>query len=111
MLAAKVDGSTKEDLTWGFRTGFVTLGARGLGDAHYEALTRKLMGAVRSSVSNSSVLAQSIVLRAVRSPSYEQEKREAYEAAAGALRAGQDDPPRPQERRPGSPCRSTPDTS
>ena len=29
ILAAKVDGSTKEDLTWGFRTGFITLGARG----------------------------------------------------------------------------------
>lgn len=79
VLAAKVDGSTKEDLTWGFRTGFVTLGAKGLGAAHYEALTRKLMGAVRSSVSNSSVLAQSVVLRAVKSPGYEREKREAYE--------------------------------
>ncbi len=79
VLAAKVDGSTKEDLTWGFRTGFVTLGAKGLGETHYEALTRKLMGAVRSSVSNSSVLAQSVVLRAVRSPAYEAEKREAYE--------------------------------
>jgi aspartate/methionine/tyrosine aminotransferase len=78
VLAAKVDGSTKEDLTWGFRTGFVTLGAKGLAEAHYEALTRKLMGAVRSSVSNSSILAQSVVLRAVRSPGYEQEKREAY---------------------------------
>ena len=42
MLAAKVDGSTKEDLTWGFRTGFVTLGAKGLMDGHYDALTRKL---------------------------------------------------------------------
>lgn len=79
VLAAKVDGSTKEDLTWGFRTGFVTLGAKGLGAAHYEALTRKLMGAVRSSVSNSSILAQSVVLRAVKSPGYEREKREAYE--------------------------------
>jgi aspartate/methionine/tyrosine aminotransferase len=79
VLAAKVDGSTKEDLTWGFRTGFVTLGARGLGEAHYEALTRKLMGAVRSSVSNSSMLAQSVVLRAARSPGYDREKREAYE--------------------------------
>jgi len=79
VLAAKVDGSTKEHLTGGVRTGFVTLGAKGLGAAHYEALTRKLMGAVRSSVSNSSVLAQSVVLRAVKSPGYEGEKREAYE--------------------------------
>jgi len=79
VLAAKVDGSTKEDLTWGFRTGFITLGAKGLGEPHYEALTRKLMGAVRSTVSNSSVLAQNLVLRAVRSPTYAREKREAYE--------------------------------
>jgi aspartate/methionine/tyrosine aminotransferase len=79
VLAAKVDGATKEDLTWGFRTGFVTLGAKGLADAHYDALTRKLMGAVRSSVSNSSVLAQSVVLRAMRSPTYEQEKRASFE--------------------------------
>jgi aspartate/methionine/tyrosine aminotransferase len=83
VLAAKVDGSTKEDLTWGFRTGFITLGAKSLGDAHYEALTRKLMGAVRSTVSNSSVLAQNLVLRAVRSPSYEREKREAFEELRG----------------------------
>lgn len=79
VLAAKIDGSTKEDLTWGFRTGFLTLASKGLGEAQYEALTRKLMGAVRSSVSNSSILAQSIVLRAVKSPTYEREKREAYE--------------------------------
>ncbi|HSV91465.1 MAG TPA: aminotransferase class I/II-fold pyridoxal phosphate-dependent enzyme [Desulfobacterales bacterium] len=80
VLAAKVDGSTKEDLTWGFRTGFITLASKGLGEPHYEALIRKLMGAVRSTVSNSSVLAQNLVLRAVRSPTYAQEKREAFEA-------------------------------
>jgi len=77
VLAAKVDGSTKEDLTWGFRTGFITLGAKGLSADHYEALTRKLMGAVRSTVSNSSILAQSIILRALESPDREREKAEA----------------------------------
>jgi aspartate/methionine/tyrosine aminotransferase len=79
VLAAKVDGSTKEDLTWGFRTGFITLGGKWLGEGHHEALVRKLMGAVRSTVSSSSVLAQNLVLRAVRSPSYEREKRAAFE--------------------------------
>ncbi len=79
LLAAKVDGATKEDLTWGFRTGFVTLGARGLTAAHHDALVKKLMAAVRSSVSNSSVLAQSVILRAVQSPTYEAEKRAAFE--------------------------------
>jgi aspartate/methionine/tyrosine aminotransferase len=78
VLAAKVDGSTKEDLTWGFRTGFITLGSRGLSVEHYDALTRKLMGAVRSTVSNSSILAQSLILRAMKSPDREGEKAEAY---------------------------------
>ena len=77
VLAAKVDGSTKEDLTWGFRTGFITLGARGLSAEHYDALTRKLMGAIRSTVSNSSILAQNLILHAIESPDREQEKQEA----------------------------------
>jgi aspartate/methionine/tyrosine aminotransferase len=77
VLAAKVDGSTKEDLTWGFRTGFITLGSRGLGAAQYEALQRKLMGAVRSTVSNSSIVAQSLILRSTQSPAREAEKKEA----------------------------------
>jgi aspartate/methionine/tyrosine aminotransferase len=78
ILAAKVDGSTKEHLTWGFRTGFITFGCKGLTAAQYDALTRKLMGAVRSSVSNSSIIAQSVILRATRSPTLEQEKAEAF---------------------------------
>jgi len=80
VLAAKVDGSTKEDLTWGFRTGFVTLGAKGLTDAHYEALTRKLMGALRSTISNSSILAQSLILRSLEDP-----QRMAQKAEAGKI--------------------------
>ncbi len=77
VLAAKVDGSTKEDLTWGFRTGFITLGAKGLTAAQYDALTRKLMGAVRSTVSNSSILAQNLILRAMESPDRDAQKQEA----------------------------------
>lgn len=82
VLAAKVDGSTKEDLTWGFRTGFITLGARGLTAEQHEALTRKLMGAIRSTVSNSSILAQNLILHAIEGPDREKEKQE----AAGLLR-------------------------
>ncbi len=77
ILAVKIDGSTKEDLTWGFRTGFVTLGSKGLTSPQYDALTRKLMGAVRSTVSNSSILAQNLILHALESPDREREKAEA----------------------------------
>jgi aspartate/methionine/tyrosine aminotransferase len=78
ILAAKIDGSTKEHLTWGFRTGFITFASKGMSGEQYDALTRKLMGAVRSSVSNSSVIAQSVILRATKSPSLEAEKAEAF---------------------------------
>ncbi len=56
----------------------MTLGAKGTSAAQYDALTRKLMGAVRSTVSNSSILAQSLILRAMQSPDREGEKAEAY---------------------------------
>jgi len=82
ILAAKIDGSTKEDLTWGFRTGFITFGGQGLRAEHYDALTRKLMGAVRSTVSNSSVLAQNLILHAMENPDRQKEK----ESAAKILR-------------------------
>jgi aspartate/methionine/tyrosine aminotransferase len=78
LLAAKIDGSTKEHLTWGFRTGFITFGSKGLGEAHYDALTRKLMGAVRSSASNSSILAQSLILRAMKSPTLGREREDTF---------------------------------
>jgi aspartate/methionine/tyrosine aminotransferase len=92
VLAAKIDGSTKEDLTWGFRTGFVTLGARGLTDAHYDALTRKLMGALRSTISNSSMLAQNLILHSLADPERAAQKtvaakllRERYACAKAIL--------------------------
>jgi aspartate/methionine/tyrosine aminotransferase len=92
VLAAKIDGSTKEDLTWGFRTGFITLGAKGLTDAHYEALTRKLMGALRSTISNSSMLAQNLILRSFADPDRAAQKaaaakflRERYDRAKSIL--------------------------
>jgi aspartate/methionine/tyrosine aminotransferase len=51
VLAIKVDGPTKEDYAWGFRMGFMTFSSRGLGADQYDGLIKKLMGAIRSSVS------------------------------------------------------------
>ncbi|MBN1834241.1 MAG: aminotransferase class I/II-fold pyridoxal phosphate-dependent enzyme [Spirochaetales bacterium] len=79
ILAAKVDGPTKENLVWGFRVGFLSFGARGLEEEHYAALTQKLMGAVRASVSSCSQVAQSLLLRAMKSPTYTQEKQRALD--------------------------------
>jgi len=78
ILAVKIDGATKEELVWGFRVGFITYGSKGLTEAHYEALTQKTMGAIRSSVSNCSRPAQSLLLKGLKSDSYETEKKEAF---------------------------------
>jgi aspartate/methionine/tyrosine aminotransferase len=61
VLAVKIDGPTKEDYVWGWRCGFVTFGGRGLKPEHHEALTKKMMGVIRSSVSCSNSPAQRLI--------------------------------------------------
>ena len=78
ILAVKVDGSTKEDFVWGFRVGFLTYGGKGLSEAQYDALVQKSMGAIRSSVSNCSRPAQSLILQGLQSGTYEKEKEAAF---------------------------------
>ena len=80
ILAVKVDGATKEEFVWGFRVGFVTFGGKGLTKEHYQALNNKLMGSLRATVSNSSRPAQSILLKAMESDGYEEEKRKYFES-------------------------------
>ncbi len=77
IVAVKVDGITKEELAWGFRVGFITYGAKGMSEACYDALTKKTMGAVRSSISNSNKIAQSLIVRAMKDPEYAKQKDEA----------------------------------
>ena len=79
ILAVKIDGATKEDFVWGFRVGFVTFGGKGITGDQYEALNKKLTGAIRSSVSNSSRPAQSILKRALDSDGYGEEKQRYFE--------------------------------
>jgi len=74
VLALKIDGPTKEDYVWGFRCGFMTFGCAGMGPAQYEALVKKLMGAIRSSASSSSSAAQHILLKASQAPGYAENK-------------------------------------
>ena len=74
LLAVKIDGATKENYAWGFRVGFITLAASGVTAEQLAALEKKLMGAVRSSVSNSSRLAQSVMLKAMQSAAFDRER-------------------------------------
>ncbi len=75
ILAIKGDAATKEDMVWGFRVGFLTYNNKGMTEAQYEALVKKTMGVIRSNISSCSKPAQSILLKAMQSNSYEQEKK------------------------------------
>lgn len=76
LLAVKLDGATKEDYVWGLRVGFITYGCPLKGDdtVVYDALERKTAGCIRGNVSNCSHLSQSIVLKAMKSPGYSDQK-------------------------------------
>ena len=74
VVAVKIDGPTKEDYIWGFRTGFLTFAGKGLTEEHYEALSKKITGIIRSSVSCASTPAQSVMIKAIESPELESEK-------------------------------------
>ncbi len=76
VLAAKIDGPTKEDFVWGFRAGFITFGSKGMTEEQYDALVKKLMGVIRSSVSCASTVPQTLLLKAYQNPSMESEKIE-----------------------------------
>jgi aspartate/methionine/tyrosine aminotransferase len=78
VLAVKFDGATKEELAWGFRVGFVTYAAKGMRAEQYEALQKKTMGAIRSSISNANRMAQSMMLKGLQSSDYAAEKEAAF---------------------------------
>jgi len=64
LTAIKVDGPTKEDYVWGFRLGFIT--------------EKKVGGLIRGTISKSSTPSQSLLIHAIKSPGYEEEKREKF---------------------------------
>jgi aspartate/methionine/tyrosine aminotransferase len=74
LLAVKADGPTKEDFVWGFRLGFLSFASAGLDEAGREALVKKLMGLIRSSVSSSSAPSQYLLLKALGAPGVEEQK-------------------------------------
>jgi len=81
VVCIKLDGATKELFVWGLRCGFLTVAPPPCSnpDALFAALERKLMGAIRASISNCTSLSQAIVLAALRSPTLPAERREKFE--------------------------------
>jgi aspartate/methionine/tyrosine aminotransferase len=91
ILAVKVDGATKEDFVWGFRTGMLTFSTRAFlsDEALYGALEKKVAGAIRSGISNCSQPAQAVLTKALRQESLAAERLEkqgVLEARANKIR-------------------------
>jgi aspartate/methionine/tyrosine aminotransferase len=76
LLAIKLDGATKELFVWGLRCGFITLGPGRAesADEVNDVLDAKLRGAIRGGISNISQLSQSIVRKALESPTVDAER-------------------------------------
>ncbi len=79
ILAAKVDGATKEEYAWGFRVGFITYGIRGGTPDLYAALEEKTAGMLRGNISSTSHLSQSLILRALEDEGYAADKKSRYQ--------------------------------
>ena len=87
VLAAKIDGPTKEDFAWGFRCGFLTFGCKGWTEEQYDALVKKLMGIIRSSVSCAATPSQSMLLKSFKDPANDEEKLELRKVLEGRYKA------------------------
>jgi aspartate/methionine/tyrosine aminotransferase len=80
LTAIKLDGATKEAYAWGFRLGFITFSVAGEGDREgvYRALEKKVGGLIRGTISNCSMPAQSMLIRAMNDPEYDMQKEANY---------------------------------
>lgn len=78
ILTIKADAATKEEYVWGFRVGFLSfvLSASTNNEKIFNALERKVMGCIRSSISNCSNLSQTLVLEALKSKTFREEQSE-----------------------------------
>jgi aspartate/methionine/tyrosine aminotransferase len=81
LLAVKLDGATKELFVWGLRCGFITLGpgSADSADEVAEVIDAKLRGAIRGGISNVPQLSQSLIRKALESPSIDGERAEKVE--------------------------------
>ncbi|MDF1581244.1 MAG: aminotransferase class I/II-fold pyridoxal phosphate-dependent enzyme [Desulfuromonadales bacterium] len=85
ILAIKLDGATKEEYVWGFRTGFITF-ADGNQKANPDVLTaleKKTMGIIRAKISNCPHPSQTFVVEALKSPDFLAQKKEKYRVMKG----------------------------
>lgn len=70
IVAIKCDAATKEALVWGFRVGFITYGSKAFTSKEYDMLDEKTKAVIRSSISSSSRVSQSLLIEVMKEPSF-----------------------------------------
>ncbi len=80
VVPVKIDGATKEEYAWGLRVAFITFG---LGETPMQPLEQKLSGLIRANTSGAAQVSQTLILAAMKTPGYAQQKRRNY----GTLKA------------------------
>jgi aspartate/methionine/tyrosine aminotransferase len=85
ILAVKLDGATKEEFVWGFRTGFITFadGNSCENAPVMTALEKKAMGIIRARISNCPHPSQTFAIEALRSPKFLEQKEEKFQVLKG----------------------------
>ncbi len=85
LLTIKLDGATKEEFVWGFRTGFITFadGSSEKNDDVLTALEKKTLGIIRATISNCPHPSQTFVIEALRSPDFGAQKQQKFEVMKG----------------------------
>jgi len=81
LFAVKLDGATKELFVWGLRCGFITFGPGDPATAEVvcDVLDAKARGAIRGALSNSPMLSQTLVEKALDTSSIADERKEKAE--------------------------------
>ena len=76
VVPVKIDGTTKEEYAWGLRVAFITFG---LGAIPMQSLEQKLSGLIRANTSGAAQVSQTLILEAMKTPGYAEQKRRNYE--------------------------------
>ena len=80
VVPVKIDGATKEEYAWGLRVAFISFG---LGDAVMQPIEQKLSGLIRADTSGASQVSQTLILEAMKTPGYAEQKQRNYEILKG----------------------------
>ncbi len=76
VVSVKIDGATKEEYAWGLRVGFLTFG---LPESAMQPIEEKLSGLIRISTSGAAQISQTLILEAMKSVGYGEQKQRHFE--------------------------------